>query len=235
MLSERLKFAVLIDGDNVSSDVVERLLSTVELHGEATIRRVYGGQQLLAKKWSDATLKFALSQGRRCPQANAHNATDIEMVIDAMDILKEDVVDGFCLVSSDADFAPLALRLREAGKIVHGYGEKKASEGFRRACHQFFLIALRANRAAGANVVPFAKPTMEHAVATMRQAIAKHAGEEGWAQLSSVGTELCGLIPAFSTKHYGAKNLSKLVQKAGCFELQRTPRGDTVMRPRSQP
>ena len=229
MAGESLRFAVLIDGDNVSAEAMDRLFATTAEFGDPVVRMVYGGVQTTSKKWEQAASRHALSLGRRHLHAKGHNATDIEMVIGAMDLLAGDRIDGFWLVSSDADFTPLAIRLREAGKIVYGCG-RTAPEGFRSACHQFFLMELSATPASTANVVSFPRSGIEHAVAGMRRAIDKHKMPEGWALLSLVGTALGSEIPGFKVKHYGAKSLTKLAEKAGCFELKQTERGETVVR-----
>lgn len=232
MLEEGLKLAVLIDGDNVPADSMDRLFATIQTVGEPMIRRLYGGSQLASKKWAEAAERHALSFGRRLLHAKGCNATDIEMVIGAMDLLTENLVEGFCIVSSDGDFTPLAVRLREAGKTVYGYGHV-APEGFRNACHQFFVMESDGPLKKNGNVVPFARSGIHFAVAGMKRVIAKHAKEDGWVLLSKIGTEIGSEIPGFKVKHYGAPSLKKLSVKAGCFDLKETDRGDTMVRIRS--
>lgn len=220
------KLAVLIDGDNVSPDAIDRLFAALATLGEATVRTVYGAQ-VGSKKWTEAASRHALSLGRRVPQATSSNATDIEMVIGAMDILAQDVVDGFCLVSSDADFTPLAIRLREAGKIVLGCGDK-APERLRNACHRFLPMRETVPPAQTANVVPFPHARLEPVIAAIRRAIGKHAAKDGWATLSAVGKELSQEFPGFRVKDYGAASLKKLAQKAGCFDIREAIQGQTL-------
>ena len=225
-----LKLAVLIDGDNISADAMDRLFATIATLGDPIVRIVYGGQTS-SKKWEQAGIRHALSFGRRHPQATGHNATDIEMVIGAMDILGLPQVDGFCLVSSDADFTALAIRLREAGKIVHGWGQK-APECLRTACHQFHVIEVEPRSAATGNIVPFPQTGIEQAIAGIRRAIEKHAAKDGWAALSSIGAELRLEIPGFKYQTYGAASLKKLALTAGCFEVRLADRGHPAMRAR---
>ena len=222
------RFAVLIDVDNVSADAMDALFATVAEMGNPVVRTVYGSQ-ISSKKWEKAAIRHALSLGRRNPHAKGCNATDIEMVIGAMDLLGENHIDGFWLVSSDADFMPLAIRLREAGKTVYGCG-RSAPEAFRRACHQFFLMELAC--AETSNIVSFPQSGLEHAVAGMRRAIARYETAEGWAPLSAVGSALGSEIPGFAVRHYGAKSLTELATKARCFELKQKQGGGTVIRVR---
>lgn len=224
------KLAVLIDGDNVAADAMDRLFETIATLGDPIMRIVYRGQTI-SKKWEQAAGRHALSFGRRHHHVTGHNATDIEMVIGAMDLLISAPVDGVCLVSSDADFTALAIRLREGGKVVYGWGQK-APECLRTACHQFFMID-PADTTARNNVVPFMRTGLEHAVAGIRHAIEKHAAQDGWAALSAIGAQLRCEIPGFKSQNYGAASLKKLALKAGCFDLRQTGRGQAVMRARS--
>lgn len=225
MVGESPRLAVLIDGDNVSADA---LFATVAESGEPVVRIVYGSQTS-SKKWEKAATRHALSLGRRNLHAKGSNATDIEMVIGAMDLLAKDHIDGFWLVSSDADFTPLAIRLREAGKIVHGCG-RSAPDGFRSACHKFFSLDLARTPAETGNVVSFPQSGLEHAVAGIRRAIAKHETADGWALLAMVCQALGSEIPGFKVKSYGARSLAKLAGQAGSFELKQKQGGAMVIR-----
>lgn len=230
MTDPRLKLAILIDGDNVSCAAVESLFARIEDLGNAVVRRVYCGSQAESKRWGDLSCRLALSLGRRHLHLTGRNATDIEMVIEAMDLLAEEVVQGFCLVSSDADFTALAIRLRQSGKTVYGYGQSKAPESFRNACDQFFVIAPDVLAFSSGNVVPFTNPALDRAVAGMRDAITRHAAGDGWAHLSLIGGELKKLIPGFKPSDYGASTLKQLAVKAGCFDLKTTERGLILLR-----
>lgn len=231
MTGDPPRLAVLIDGDNIPADSMERLFATIETLGDAVVRKVYGGSQLASKKWAEAFEAYALSLGRKYPNWVGRNASDIEMVIGAMDLLAENRVDGFCIVSSDGDFTPLALRLREAGKVVYGCGHS-APEDFRNACHQFFVMARASLPDGNGNLIPFARSGIEFAAATMRRLVTKHAGNDGWMELSSIGTKIGGEIPGFAIRQYGVPTLKKLAEKAGCFEVAENDRGDTILRVR---
>lgn len=130
------RFAILIDGDNIPPDLVGDMFAAAEQCGRATIRRVYGTSTGIAG-WREAAAKFDIAL-REVPPGK--NATDMKLAIDAMDILYRGKIDGFCIVSSDSDFAELARRLREDGVTVEGYGEGKAPIGFRQACDSFVVL-----------------------------------------------------------------------------------------------
>ncbi len=133
-------FAVLIDTDNISPQQIDKILSAVTARGAAMIRRAYGDWSKKSPAWKDVLLAHAIVPVQQFAYTPAKNATDFALVIDAMDILHRNLVDGFAIVSSDSDFTPLALRLREAGKDVIGIGEHKAPAPFREACNPFVEI-----------------------------------------------------------------------------------------------
>lgn len=215
------KLAVLIDGDNISPDAMEWVFAGIANLGHAAIRNVYGSQAD-RKKWLDAATRFALSQGRRHLHAGGPNATDIEMVIGAMDIMASGDVDGFCLVSSDSDFTSLAIRLREGGKLVFGFGDRKAPESLRRACDRFQLIGEEPPAAKQA-------PNLKHAESVLVQAFDACAAD-GWASLSRAMQHIKASHPNFTLAQYGCAGLKKLVAKCGTFELERVNNHD-VFRP----
>src|SRR5450432_3149973 len=132
------RFAVLIDADNTSPQIAGGLFEEVAKFGEASVRRIYGdfsGTKL--KSWSDILQKHAIDPYQQFSYTKGKNASDIALVIDAMDLLHSGRFDGFCLVSSDSDFTRLASRLREQGADVYGFGKQKTPESFRQACRKF--------------------------------------------------------------------------------------------------
>ena len=137
------RFALLIDADNVSSKYIKPILDELSKYGTVTYKRIYGDWTLtLHAKWKDALLENSITPIQQFSYTYGKNATDSAMIIDAMDILYEGKVDGFCLVSSDSDFTRLASRLRESGLTVIGMGEKKTPTPFRRACDIFTTLEL---------------------------------------------------------------------------------------------
>ena len=132
------RFAILIDADNTSPRIAAGLFEEVAKFGEASVRRIYGdfsGQRL--KSWAEILPKYAIDPYQQFAYTTGKNASDIALVIDAMDLLHSGRLDGFCLVSSDSDFTRLASRLREQGADVYGFGEQKTPESFRQACRRF--------------------------------------------------------------------------------------------------
>lgn len=135
---DQQKFAVLIDADNAQASVIEALLAEVARFGIASVKRIYGDwTSSHSSQWKDALLKYSISPEQQFAYTKGKNATDIALVIDAMDLMHTNRFDGFCLVSSDSDFTPLAQRLREEGLRVIGFGEQKTPEAFVKACDQF--------------------------------------------------------------------------------------------------
>src|SRR3954464_2740986 len=135
------RFAVLIDADNTSAQIATGLFEEVAKFGEASVRRIYGdfsNQRL--KSWTDILQKYAIDPYQQFAYTTGKNASDIALVIDAMDLLHSGRFDGFCLVSSDSDFTRLASRLREQGADVYGFGKQGTPESFRQACHRFVCI-----------------------------------------------------------------------------------------------
>jgi len=136
--SRTRRLAILIDADNTSPRIAAGLFEEVAKFGEASVRRIYGdfsGQRL--KSWADILQKYAIDPYQQFAYTTGKNASDIALVIDAMDLLHSGRLDGFCLVSSDSDFTRLASRLREQGADVFGFGEQKTPESFRQACRKF--------------------------------------------------------------------------------------------------
>ncbi len=136
-----IRLAVLIDAENFSSKYVKKLFDEIAEDGQVSIRRVYGGwtaPQL--KPWENVLETYSISTKQECCYSVGKNSSDSAMIIDAMDILYSDVVDGFCIASSDGDFTNLARRIREAGKLILGAGEKKTPKAFVNSCNKFIYV-----------------------------------------------------------------------------------------------
>ncbi len=207
------RFALLIDADNVSARYLKPILNELSKYGTVTIKRIYGDWTLtLHAKWKDALLENSITPIQQFGYTQGKNATDSAMIIDAMDILYTDNVDGFCLVSSDSDFTRLANRLRESGRMVIGMGEKKTPTPFRRACDVFttleLLVQNKRNEKGGGNAVP--KDSVEQAVVdiiTDNQNNGKATG------LGEIGSRLQKRYPDFDVRSYGTNLLSKLLEE----------------------
>lgn len=147
MTIENLRLAVLIDGDNAPRDCLKSIMEEIAIYGTPMIKRIYGdwASHGLAS-WKDSLLENAVTPKQQFAYTTGKNATDSAMIIDAMDILYTGKTDGFVLVSSDSDFTPLAIRLRESGMYVIGIGEEKTPKAFVQACDKFIRIEVIRDR-----------------------------------------------------------------------------------------
>lgn len=135
------KLAVLIDADNSSVNSIESVLEEVAKYGIASVKRVYGDwSSETLKSWREVLLPHAITPVQQFAYTKGKDATDMILIIDAMDLLYGGALDGFCIVSSDSDFTPLASRIRESGLIVYGFGRNKTPEAFRKACDKFIYV-----------------------------------------------------------------------------------------------
>jgi uncharacterized LabA/DUF88 family protein len=224
-IDQRLpRFAVLIDADNTSARIAEGLFEEVAKFGEASVRRIYGdfsGQRL--KSWADILQRFAIDPYQQFAYTTGKNASDIALVIDAMDLLHSGRFDGFCLVSSDSDFTRLASRLREQGADVYGFGAQKTPESFRQACRRFIYTEnlLPESQTSGPEAAAKSKSLEppSAAISALNKAVSQIESEDGWVSLSSVGKQLSNLVSDFDVRTYGFRKLSDLVRKTDAFEI----------------
>jgi hypothetical protein len=222
--SRTRRFAVLIDADNTSPRIVAGLFEEIAKFGEASSRRIYGDfSSPRSKGWADVLQKYAIDPYQQFAYTTGKNASDIALVIDAMDLLHSGRFDGFCLVSSDSDFTRLASRLREEGADVYGFGARKTPESFRQACRRFIytenlLPEAPASSAGGENAPGPLQPTSA-AVAILNKAIAQMDTEDGWVGLGAVGQRLANIASDFDPRTYGFRKLSDLVRGTGAFEM----------------
>lgn len=231
-----LKLAVLIDADNASAAIAGDLFHEIAKIGEAMIRRIYGDFANGSKGWSSAISRHAIIPKQQFPNVTHKNATDIALVIDAMDLLHSGRFDGFCLVSSDSDFTRLATRIREQGLAVYGFGKKNTPDSFRWACLAFSEIEDLTAKASVAVQAPktneISKPAAKPApwqtpeqkarllLPTVRKAFDKTVGSDGWASLNQLGKATREIAPNFSWK--GFASLGRLMQKTGAFVVEGT-------------
>ena len=221
------RLAVLIDADNTSAKIADRLFEEIAQLGEASVRRIYGDftRQGL-RGWSDILSKHAIIAQQNFAYVTGKNASDIALVIDAMDLMHSGRFDGFCLVSSDSDFTRLAARIREQGLDVFGFGERKTPESFRQACRRFIYTE---NLLVDAPVHVDAPPaegrsqqTPSAALPILKRALAQMDSEDGWVGLGALGQRLANLAPDFDPRTYGVGKLSDLVRKSGAFEIDQS-------------
>ncbi|MDH5399468.1 MAG: NYN domain-containing protein [Cyclobacteriaceae bacterium] len=224
-----LKLAVLIDGDNIPSAYVKEMMQEIAKYGNPTIKRIYGDwTKPNLGKWKNMLLENAITPIQQYGYTTGKNATDSAMIIDAMDILYSEKVNGFCLVSSDSDFTRLATRLREAGMQVFGIGEKKTPEPFIVACDKFIYIEILKNQE-GENEaeVTEQKDTAKNnldkitpkVVRLIAASISDLADDDGWAFLGDVGSLIQKKQPNFDSRNYGFQKLTPLIKSIKNFEI----------------
>jgi uncharacterized LabA/DUF88 family protein len=218
------RLAVLIDADNTSAKIADRLFEEIAQLGEASVRRIYGDfTRAGLRGWTDILAKHAIIAHQQFAYVTGKNASDIALVIDAMDLMHSGRFEGFCLVSSDSDFTRLAARIREQGLDVFGFGERKTPESFRQACRRFIYTEnlLMGVQTAPADV-PVKAQTPGDAVPLLKTAIAQMDSEDGWVALGALGTRLANLAADFDPRSYGVAKLSDLVRKSGAFDIEQT-------------
>jgi hypothetical protein len=219
-----IRLAILIDADNAASSGIQELLAEVSRYGTASVKRAYGDWTTPnLKGWKEVLHKLAIQPVQQFRYTTGKNATDSCLIIDAMDLLHAGDFDGFCLVSSDSDFTRLATRIREAGLVVYGFGEKKTPDPFVAACDKFIYTEI---------LKPQAVPTVEEGnpIAALepmlRTAIDASAREDGWSALAGVGSMIVKNNPSFDSRNYGCPKLGELVRKQSYLEVKELPASD---------
>ena len=194
------KLAVLIDADNAQASVIQELLAEVSRYGTATIKRAYGDWTTTnLRSWKDVLHTMAIQPIQQFSYTSGKNATDSALIIDAMDVLHTGNVDGFCLVSSDSDFTRLATRIREAGLVVYGFGERKTPEPFVAACDKFIYTEILRNEPDEASPNQQQQPVAElpKLKPILLNAMNATAREDGWTTLSALGSQINRSHPSF--------------------------------------
>ncbi|WP_034925473.1 NYN domain-containing protein [Gillisia sp. CAL575] len=224
--------AVLIDGDNIPSAYVKEMMEEIAKYGNPTIKRIYGDwTKPQLSKWKNVLLENAINPIQQYGYTQGKNATDSAMIIDAMDILYSNKVQGFCLVSSDSDFTKLATRLRESGLNVIGIGEKKTPEPFIVACDRFIYIEILGShpkQQESENNVEVDKDKKKQNVDKITpkvlnlisSTISDVADEDGWAFLGDVGGLLQKKQPNFDSRNYGFQKLTPMISSISNFEVE---------------
>jgi len=213
--SEQQRFAVLIDGDNAQASLLPQILAEVSKVGLITIKRIYGDWTTTSmNSWKNTLHKHAIQPIQQFRYTVGKNATDSAMIIDAMDLLHSDDVDGFCIVSSDSDYTRLATRIREEGLFVIGVGERKTPEAFTNACNQFIYCEnLTETKEMGKKLRRKEKSDLPDPLPLLLQGFDLVAKEDEWVYLSSMGHVLRQLDPAFDPRTYGHERLQSLIRK----------------------
>lgn len=219
--------ALLIDADNASHNGIDPVLTALAELGTVNIRRAYGNWRKQALKgWVDRLHKYGIEPQQQFDITRGKNATDMKMTIDAMDLLFGGRVTGFGIMSSDSDFMPLAMRLRQDGYPVYGFGSAKTPEGFREACTRFIDVdaLIKTNKADGTAETgdDLAKLLIDAYQASKRD-------QDGYASLSEVGRR-AGNRSSFDTRSYGFASLSEMFQEVPNFETKRDKNGQLFVK-----
>ena len=224
------KLAVLIDADNTSSNVIGSLLKEIAKFGTAYIKRVYGDwTSPHMNTWKKILNNYAIVPIQQFSYTSGKNSTDSALIIDAMDLLYTDKLDGFCLVSSDSDFTRLAHRIRQDGVAVYGFGKQQTPKAFVAACDRFiYTELLDASTDQSSNVLLNNSPEVKSNSKTeekdklhklLKEAYEDVARSNGNANLGTVGQQLSKLDPSFDPRSYGYKKLGELLKATGLFEV----------------
>jgi len=235
----RNKIAILIDGDNAQSSLLQEMLVEAGKHGQVTVRRIYGDWTTNnMNSWKDVLNYHAFQPIQQFRYTVGKNATDSAMIIDAMDILHSRVVEGFCLVSSDSDYTRLATRIRETGIFVMGIGEKKTPKAFVNACDVFVFTenlsaekkAVQKKQTQAKNKTGRKKSEKDEVdpMPILSQAFEMAEGQDGWAPLATMGQVLYQVDPSFDPRTYGHKQLSRMIASLkNRFEMRSQEVGGT--------
>lgn len=250
--SKNHRLAILIDADNTFSIIekLDALFEEISTYGDASVRRIYGDwtdQRL--NRWKEHLPQHAIQPVQQYANTRGKNATDSALIIDAMDLLYTAPLDGFCIISSDSDFTRLAIRLREAGKLVYGIGEAKTPNSLIKACNKFIYVeilnqkqdedadksspndhsgvadsnhtATLSERSLNLGVKKTSKELVSNLklVNHVRSAIEAISDEEGYAHMGELKKQIVKNFPAFDSRNYGYAKFSDLIKTIGLFEM----------------
>lgn len=230
------KLAVLIDADNVPYSKVKELMEEVAKEGTPTIKRIYADwTKNTVSGWKNVLLENAITPIQQYSYTVGKNSTDSAMIIDAMDILYSGNVTGFCIVSSDSDFTRLATRLREAGKTVFGFGEKKTPKPFISACDKFIYLENLNTEGTMPSIVTVEKsvkpkrsvPAVDKEILrVIIKSVKDLADETGWSSLAKVGNLVLKNAPDFDPRNYGFEKLHHLIRSLDLFDIDERESGN---------
>ncbi|MEO7391964.1 MAG: NYN domain-containing protein [Ramlibacter sp.] len=230
-MNPKPRVALLIDADNAPAAKIDLILNELSTFGETSIRRAYGNwKKAELKGWEDVLHEHAIRPMQQFDYSKGKNASDMAMVIDALDLLYTDSPDAFGIVSSDADFTPLVMHLRAKGAAVYGFGARKTPEPFVNACSRFLFLDKLPEGSAEPEAGVEATPTVPLRATTsqlrqdaklvmlLRNAVQAAADDEGWARVGPVGSQIANQA-SFDSRNYGYATLTKLLAATQLFEL----------------
>ena len=219
-MKDKEKIALFIDADNAPAVKIDTILSELARYGVVNIRRAYGNwKSPCIKPWEDVLHEYAIQPIQQFDLTKGKNATDIALVIDAMDILYTKDIDSLCLVSSDCDFTPLVTRALADGKFVIGFGERKAPKAFTNSCSKFLYLD-EIQPPSSANTKSHIKCDTK-LMNMLRQAVEAAEEHDGWANLGPIGKHISNHA-SFDQRNYGFKKLSDLFAAIDLFEMKQT-------------
>lgn len=226
-MTDEKRIALLIDAENAPASKIDVILAEVARYGTANIRRAYGNWKSPSlKPWEDTLHTYAIRPMQQFAYSSGKNASDMAMIIDAMDLLYTRSVDAFAFISSDADFTPLVMRVLTDGVKVYGFGERKTPAPFVNACSQFTYVEGLGQPSAESNGTepqprePQKLRNDARLMLMLRSAVEAASGDDGWAHLSEVGSQI-GNQASFDSRNYGYMKLSELVEATGMFQVKR--------------
>mgnify|MGYP003633559204 FL=1 len=221
MSETKQKIALFIDADNAPASKFENVLSEVAKYGVVTIRKAYGNwKSPTLKSWEDLLHEYAIQPIQQYDLTKGKNASDIALVIDAMDVMYTKDIDVMCFISSDSDFTPMVTRALAEGKVVLGFGERKTPSPFVNACSKFLFLDQSETKEVENNTKPKNIKSDAKLINLLRQAIEATEDDDGWAGLGPVGSNISNRT-SFDCRNYGFKNLSSLIKAIDLFELKR--------------
>jgi len=229
MSEKPVRLAIMIDAENAQAAIADALFAEIAKLGVASVKRIYGDfTQAALGGWRARLAEHSIEPIQQFNNTRGKNASDIALVIDAMDLLHSHRFDGFCLVSSDSDFTRLANRIRAEGVVVYGFGEQKAPKAFVAACDKFtYTEILRPEppAAVGKSSAP-RKPSVKDKalLAALKDAVEATADDTGWAHLGQVGKTIANRLSDFDPRNFGYRNLTALIEATGGFEIKRQDR-----------
>lgn len=233
-MKDKEKIALFIDADNAPASKIDIILSELARYGVVNIRKAYGNwKSPCIKPWEDVLHHFAIQPIQQFDLTKGKNATDIALVIDAMDILYTKDIDTICLVSSDCDFTPLVTRALADGKFVIGFGERKAPSAFVNSCSKFLFLDEMEKEERLVDKKELSIKCDTKLMNMLRQAVESAEEDDGWAALRAVGTHIANHA-SFDPRNYGFKKLSDLFSAIDLFELKKSNSKTTWVRDRKK-
>jgi len=226
MRNDQEKLAVIIDADNSQPSIIEGLMEEIAKYGVASVKRIYGDwTDTRLKGWKTHLLSHGIQPMQQFGYTVGKNSTDSAMIIDAMDLLYTDKLDGFCIVSSDSDFTRLALRIRESGLSVYGFGEKKTPKSFLAACDKFIytenLRKVKNTKVASKKPIKNDVLKDEALQEILKNVVEDTADHSGWSYLTHISQTIANRHPDFDPRNYGYPKIMDLITAVNMFEVKK--------------